>query len=438
MRSRHRRTWVSALEALALAAVLGLAAACMQFRDGGFWTQGVVVDSGGRPVSGASVKARAYTAVTDRHGCFRIFEITSPDKHAMPFSVDALGSKTFIGTLAAPGALRVRVELADNKADTPTVVHSSPAPDALLSCEPPQIAPWVRASAEQAEGSTLITALSELPAHLGEYPCRNGVLESPVLRTALRDVLASDYEDYLEYVERSGCSPVATRGSWILLEMSQVYYPEGGGTSFIFVEPQSARVYVAWLPWSYSIRKAKVYGRQPVPRDVSSMIVAELASSRGDVETFFWRDGAVQMEYRQDRPLSILERPQPSAEARFSLELPFPQSVPCPPDRKAPATVREALGPRADRIVIHRYDTSRWSSLEAVARVVTQIVDAVPENGRLRRFQGFSEDVPPLIAGSVEFKAFDVRPIEFASGYVHLMGEGDCEWWGRYPPPSRR
>ncbi len=118
----------------------------------------------------------------------------------MPFSVDALGSKTFVGTVAAPGALRVRVVLADATSATGTVVDSSPAPDALLSCEPPRIEPWVRESAELAEGSTLITALSELPAHLGEYPCRNGLLESPVLRTALRDVLANDYEDYREYV----------------------------------------------------------------------------------------------------------------------------------------------------------------------------------------------------------------------------------------------
>jgi hypothetical protein len=213
---------------------------------------------------------------------------------------------------------------------------------------------------------------------------------------------------------------------------------EGGGTSFILVEPHSARVYVLWLPWSYTQRKAKVYGPQPVPRDVSSMIVAELTSSRGDVETFSWRDGSVQNEYRHDRPLSILERPQPSAEARFSLELPFPQSAPCPPDRKPPATVREALGPRADRIVIHRYDKSRWSTLEGVARVVSQIVDAVPETGRLRRFHGFSEDVRPLISASVELKGLDVWPIEFSPGYVHLTGEDGCEWWGRYPPPGRR
>jgi hypothetical protein len=197
-------------------------------------------------------------------------------------------------------------------------------------------------------------------------------------------------------------------------------------------------VYVLWLPSSYGLRKAKVYWPQPVPRDVFSIIVAELTSSRGDVETFSWRDGAFQIEYRKDRPLPILERSQPSAEARFSLEFPFPRSVPCPPDRKPPATVRAALGPRADRVVIHRYDKSRWSTLEAVAAVVNQMVDAVPENGRLHRFQGFSADVRPLISASIEFKGLRVWPIEFAAGDVHVTDEDGCEWWGRYPPRSRR
>ena len=423
---------------MALAAVLGLAAACMQIRDGGFYAQGLVVDREGKPVPGVSVKARGYSAVTDRHGCFFVSEITSPDKHAMPFSVDAVGSKNFVGTVDAPGTLRVRVALADATSDLATIVETSPAPEALLSCEPPRTLMWGNDSLEGTAGSTLITAFSELPAHVGEYPCRNGLLESPVLRTALQRVLASEYEDYLEYVRRSGCSPVAQRGSWILLDVSQVYHREGGGTSFILVDPQSSRVYVLWLPWHHSGRKAKLYGPQPVPRDVSKIFVDELDSSLGDVETFSWRDGSVQVESRKDRPLSILERPAPPAQARSSLEFPFPNSVPCPPDRKPPATVRAALGPLADRIVIHRYDESRWSTLEAVARVVNQITDAVPEDGRLHRFLGFSEPVRPLIAASVEFKYLEVRPIEFAPGYVHLTGEGDCEWWGRYPQTGKR
>jgi len=431
--------WVSTVAALALMAVLGLAAGCLQIRDGGFWAQGVVVDADGRPVSGASVKTRAYTAVTDRRGCFRLFEITAVDRHQMPFSVDALGSKNFIGTLAAPGALRVRVELANETSATATVVVSSPAAGALLSCEPPRTAPWHQESAEEVAGSTLITALSELPAHLGEYPCRNGVLESPVLRAALREVLGQDFEAYLEHVERSGCAPVAERGSWIVLDVSQVYYTEGGGTSFILVGPRSGQVYVVWVPWIYTDgRKARVYGPQPVPRDVATIVIDELTLSLGHDETFSWRDGVVQIKPRNDRPLSILERPQPSADARFSLELPFPHSVPCPPDRQPPATVRAALGPRADRLVIHRYDKSRWSTLKAVASVVHQMVDAIPEKGRLHRFQKFSADVPPLISASVEFKGLRVWPIEFAADYVHVTDEDGCEWWGRYPTPSRR
>jgi hypothetical protein len=163
------------------------------------------------------------------------------------------------------------------------------------------------------------------------------------------------------------------------------------------------------------------------------MIVDELTSSRGDVETFTWRDGAVQVEPRNDIPLSIIERPQLVEEVRPLLQMPFARSAPCPPDRESPATVRAALGRLAGRIVIHRYDKSRWPELTAVARAVNQIVDAVPENGRLHHFKVLSEPVRPLITASVEFKDLEVRPIEFAPGYVHLVGEGDCEWWGRYP-----
>lgn len=283
------------LRALALVALLGLTAACTVFIDGSFIAQGLVVDREGNPVPGVSVKARNYSAVTDRHGCFFVSEITSPDKHAMPFSVDAVGSKYFVGTVAAPGPLRVHVVLADATSDIATIVETSPAPEALLSCEPPRSMMWGYDSSAEAAGSTRISALSELPAHLGEYPCRNGLLESPVLRTALQDVLANEYEDYLEYVRRSGCSPIAKRGSWILLDVSQVYHREGGGTSFILVDPQSARVYVLWLPWHYNLREAKVYGPRPVPRDLSRIIVDELNSSRGDGESFSWRDGAVQL-----------------------------------------------------------------------------------------------------------------------------------------------
>jgi hypothetical protein len=407
-------------------------------RDGWFVAQGLVVDREGRPVPGVSVKARSYSAVTDRHGCFFVSEITSPDKHAMPFSVDAVGSKNFVGTVAAPGSLRVRVVLGDLASDTDTLVETSPAPEALLSCEPPRMAMWHNDSPEEAAGSTRITTLSELSKHLGEYPCRNGLLESPVLRTALQSVLANDYERYLEYVDvpDAALSLSVARGfSW--MSRGCITGRAGARRSFLSNRSPSASMCCGSAGTTAKGRQ-RVYGPQPVPLDVSTLIVDELNSSRGDVESFSWRDGAVHFEARKDRPLSILERPQPLAEARSSLQVPFGHFTPCPIPDKPPTTVREALGPLADRVVIHHYDKSRWSALDAVARVVNQIVDAVPKNGRLYRTPVSSEHVRPLIAGLVEFKGLSVWPIEFAPGYVHLTGEDGCEWWGRYPPPSGR
>jgi hypothetical protein len=136
----------------------------------------------------------------------------------------------------------------------------------------------------------------------------------------------------------------------------------------------------------------------------------------------------------QLRPLGIVESTptgQP-VEMRRSLQPPFVQSNACPEDREAPPTVRDALGSRARRIVVHQYERQTWSAMTLVADYIERVVMGIPETGSLFRFQMFSEPVRPEIAGSVEFDDGSIRPIEFANGYVHAMGEDGCEWWGRY------
>jgi len=297
--SDHRSNWLSALALWLLVARCILSASCVTFVDGWFGTQGLVVNREGRPVPGATVQARNATAVTDRRGCFLIDEITSPGKHLMPFSVDAAGSKSFVGTLPAPGHLRLRVVLADSGSAGETAVETSPPPDTLLSCEPPRTSLWVKESAQTA-GSTRIATLGELPAHLGEYPCRSGLLESPVLQTAIEDLLADDYDEYMLHLQYSGCNAVAQHGSWILLSVYRLVHRDGGGkASFILVNPQTARVHVFWLRDWGNGGKSAVYGSQPVPADVSRIIVDELTSIWGHFATFSWRDGAVQIVFTQ-------------------------------------------------------------------------------------------------------------------------------------------
>lgn len=308
--SQHRIAWPSTLRRLVVTLTCCLLAASCWLRtnDGGFRAHGMVVDLAGRPVPDATVKSYPWgrEVITDARGCFLILEITSTRKHEMPFSVAAKGSKSFKGTVPAPGGLRLRVVLADANSDTGSVVDSSPAPEALFSCEPSPFWSPLEVSAKQKALSTRITALSELPAHVGEYSCRNGLLDSPVLETAIQAVLRTRYEP--ERLKYASCSAVVQRGSWILLDLFQ-QGPEGF-TVFILVNPQTERVYVSrigelfwmprllWHPDRTSDPKAEISGRSPIPSDVSAIVVDELTATWGHVATFSWRDGAVRIEKR--------------------------------------------------------------------------------------------------------------------------------------------
>jgi len=149
--SRQWKAWLSALAMLVVVALFALTGPV--FIEGWFRAQGLVVDHEGRPVPGVTVKGRNDSAVTDSRGCFLVDELTNHHKHAMPFSVDAVASKRFEGTIAAPGWRRVRVVLAESTSDTATVVDGSPAPGSLLSCEPPPGPGWGNESSEEAAGS---------------------------------------------------------------------------------------------------------------------------------------------------------------------------------------------------------------------------------------------------------------------------------------------
>ena len=295
------------LAGLLCVAVLGLSTGCLRSSHSTFAVAGRVVDAAGKPVRGVAVTtagpAYPQTVLTDGRGCFLIYEYTSSDKHAMPFSVDANGSKSFRGTLASPDAVRVRVVLADASSDKDTAVDVSPAPGALQPCEPPRASFWSRASFEQATTATPIATLRELPAHVGEYPCRNGLLKSPVLESALQDVLDAAYERYSQHIELSACDVVTQRGSWIFLDLYK-WARQEGFILFILVNPQTSQVYVSWIPWvtlSSPVRdgwESRTYGPSPVPREVSTIIVDELTSNWGHVATFSWRDGVVQVRPR--------------------------------------------------------------------------------------------------------------------------------------------
>jgi hypothetical protein len=81
--------------------------------DGVFVLNGRVVDEGGAPVVGAHVSA--YSAggrvLSDRHGCFHLFRVTSWSKHEAALLVQAEGHETYLGTISSPSQQQVVVHL---------------------------------------------------------------------------------------------------------------------------------------------------------------------------------------------------------------------------------------------------------------------------------------------------------------------------------------
>jgi hypothetical protein len=170
-------------------------------------------------------------------------------------------------------------------------------------------------SRQRSRQATQLTTVGDLSKHIGEYPCRSGLLDDAVLQRALREVLADDYGAFLEHMRISGCGAVAWRGSSLLLDISELHV--GGYTSFIMVNPQSAGIWVFWLPGTVKEQNWKLYGQRPIPTEISKVIVDELNSIWGHVASFSWREGVLTFgPPRFDvRPS---ERPQPAALALSS------------------------------------------------------------------------------------------------------------------------
>jgi hypothetical protein len=134
-------------------------------------------------------------------------------------------------------------------------------------------------------------SLASLSSHVGEYPCQTGLLGASVLQTALLSVLSADYGAFLEHMQFSGCGAVAWRGPLLLMDVSQEHV--GGYTSLIMVNPKTSKVWLFWLPGTVSDKHWKLYGPQPVPDEVSKLVVDELNSVWGHVASFSWRDGGL-------------------------------------------------------------------------------------------------------------------------------------------------
>jgi hypothetical protein len=102
-----------------------------------------------------------------------------------------------------------------------------------------------------------------------------------------------------------------------------------------------------------------------------------------------------------------------------------------------PRTVLDALGPDAERILIHRFDAGRWQDLEAARTYIARVLTAVPEGGRLSPGVYWAEARPPEILASVELSNGRRQAFHLANGYAHVQDSAGCEWWARYLGPDR-
>ena len=124
-----------ALQAIVMTLLL-LAVSC-GFQDAFLIADGQVIDAQGRPVAGAEVKTRNATAKSDALGCFHIDETTDPDKHQMPFAIEAPGLRPFTGSIDSPGYVRIQVLLVDAVSPDHSTIDVAPVAGALGACEPP-------------------------------------------------------------------------------------------------------------------------------------------------------------------------------------------------------------------------------------------------------------------------------------------------------------
>lgn len=159
----------------ATAVAILLAAGCnpLVIRDGGFYVAGLVVDRDGKPVPNVLVTARHESWVTDDRGCFQIFEITSSDKHEMPFSVTAAGYQSFVGTVTTSSAAKKRflVTLAEAPNAAKTVIDTASTATVIGQCDVTQpgqgapgfIPPAVMAHTYREIGGVALKAFVFLP-----------------------------------------------------------------------------------------------------------------------------------------------------------------------------------------------------------------------------------------------------------------------------------
>ncbi len=129
-----------------------------------------------------------------------------------------------------------------------------------------------------------LTSTRDLAKYVGTYPCRNGLLQHPVLLSSLRKALGGDYQAYREHIGLSGCGAIEKTDGFLLMDVSQLHV--GGYTSLIFIRLTDGAVFLFWLKSTVADEQWNFYGERPIPTTVSRTVESELNKEWGHVARF--------------------------------------------------------------------------------------------------------------------------------------------------------
>jgi len=129
-----------------------------------------------------------------------------------------------------------------------------------------------------------LSDIHQISKFLGTYPCENGLLDSPALKSAFKRALGTDYREYLKHISVSGCGRLEMRDQYAFADVSQLHV--GGYTSYIFVRPSDGTTYVFWLDSTVKEKHWAFYGPKPIPEIVLHTVETELNEAWGHVAQF--------------------------------------------------------------------------------------------------------------------------------------------------------
>ena len=112
-----------------------------------------------------------------------------------------------------------------------------------------------------------ISSLQDIGRHVGRYPCEplgepGLLLKAPVLQGELRNVLGTEYEDFLGHLDHSTCVPIQRHGSYLLLHIFQPHVH--ADNTVIMIRETDGALFLLWLKNMLPEADLRLYSQQPI------------------------------------------------------------------------------------------------------------------------------------------------------------------------------